>query len=211
MRSWTEDDPKAELMARKRVAIIDAATRAFLLEGYSGSSVNRIADSAGVSIKTLYRHFDDKDDLFVAVIQAACAVSARTADPGWLDKPPLTGLTEAGGEHLRHVLSDDQLALYRVVTHDAQRFPELGRRYQQEVVGGRVALLTRYLGRWPAALRDRIADPYHAIRRYSALLHGDLLETALHGGPRPGPAEIDRHAGEAAADLLALVEAGRLS
>jgi Bacterial regulatory proteins, tetR family len=33
-----------------------------------GSSVNRIAEDAGVSIKTLYRHFDNKDDLFVAVI-----------------------------------------------------------------------------------------------------------------------------------------------
>ena len=104
-----------------------------------------------------------------------------------------------------------QLALYRVVTHDSQRLPQLGRRYQQEVVGGRVALLARCLDRWPAALRDRIGDPSRAIRRYSALLHSDLLETALHGGPRPGPAEIDRHAGEAAADLLALVESGRLS
>jgi AcrR family transcriptional regulator len=25
-----------------------------------------------VSIKTLYRHFDNKEDLFVAVIQTAC-------------------------------------------------------------------------------------------------------------------------------------------
>jgi tetracycline repressor-like protein len=35
---------------------------AFLEDGYAGSSVNRIAGGAGVSIKTLYRHFDDKGD-----------------------------------------------------------------------------------------------------------------------------------------------------
>src|ERR1700754_2283655 len=136
MRTWTADDPKATLMARKREAIVAAALDAFLEEGYAGSSVNRIAAGAGVSIKTLYRHFDDKDDLFIAVIQAACTTSPRTDDPAWFDRPPPAGLAEAGGEHLRHMLSDDQLALYRVVTRESQRFPELGRRYQRDVLGG---------------------------------------------------------------------------
>src|SRR6516165_9354722 len=36
------------------------------------SSVNRLLAPAGVSIKTVYRHFDNKDDLFSAVMQAAC-------------------------------------------------------------------------------------------------------------------------------------------
>lgn len=38
---------------------------------------------------------------------------------------------EAGREYLRHLLSEEQLALYRVVTRDADRFPELGRQYQK--------------------------------------------------------------------------------
>jgi len=93
-----------------------------LEDGFAGSSVNRIAENAGVSIKTLYRHFDNKDDLFVAVIQTACKANQGAEEPPWLDLPPLQGLTQAGSEHLAFVLSAEQIALYRVVTGEAQRF-----------------------------------------------------------------------------------------
>ncbi|WP_052489337.1 TetR/AcrR family transcriptional regulator [Streptomyces sp. 150FB] len=210
MRTWAENDPKARLMARKREAIINAALAAFLEEGYGGSSVNRIAASAGVSITTLYRHFDSKDDLFVAVIQEACETSAQTSDPLWLNLPPLEGLTEAGCELLQHILSDQQLALFRVVARDAQRFPELGRRYQQEILGERIALFTRHLSHWPAKLRSKVSDPTRAAHVFSALLQWEIVDTALLGGPAPDPAAIRIRSQEAANDLVALAEAGRL-
>ncbi|MFD4545922.1 TetR/AcrR family transcriptional regulator [Streptomyces sp. NPDC058466] len=210
MRTWAENDPKARLMARKREAIINAALAAFLEEGYGGSSVNRIAASAGVSITTLYRHFDSKDDLFVAVIQEACDTSAQSADPEWLGLPPLEGLTEAGCELLQHILSEQQLALFRVVARDAQRFPELGRRYQQEILGNRIDLFTRHLSHWPADLRAKVGDPTRAAHLFSALLQAEVVDTALLGGPVPSPAAIRTRAQEAASDLLALAEAGRL-
>ena len=71
-KTWSADNPKAALMARKRAVIVDAALKAFLEAGYAEASVNRIAAAAGVSIKTLYRHYDSKDDLFSAVMEAAC-------------------------------------------------------------------------------------------------------------------------------------------
>jgi AcrR family transcriptional regulator len=60
VKTWSDDNPKAALMSRKRTMIVDAALRAFLENGYAESSVNRIAEEAGVSIKTLYRHFESK-------------------------------------------------------------------------------------------------------------------------------------------------------
>jgi AcrR family transcriptional regulator len=210
VRTWAENDPKARLMARKREAIINAALAAFLEEGYGGSSVNRIAASAGVSITTLYRHFESKDDLFVAVIQEACDTSARAADPDWLKLPPVEGLTEAGCELLQHILSEQQLALFTVVARDAQRFPELGRRYQQEIIGDRIALFTRHLSHWPTELRARISDPTRAAHIFSALLQAEIVDTALLGGPVPDTAAIRIRSHQAANDLLALAEAGRL-
>jgi len=83
--------------------------------------VNRIAEEAGVSIKTFYRYFETKDELFSAVMQAACSPhdesgveggeDAQAAEPSWYSKPPNVGLALAGEEYLRHVLSEDQLAL----------------------------------------------------------------------------------------------------
>ncbi|MET7394136.1 TetR/AcrR family transcriptional regulator [Dactylosporangium sp. NPDC005572] len=210
MRTWAATDPKAGLMTRKRDAIVVAALEAFLREGYSGSSVNRIAAGAGVSIATLYRHFDSKDDLFIAVIRKACSTPDREADPDWLRMPPLQGLTRAGSDLLRNILSEQQLALFRVVTLEAHRFPELGRRYQQEIIGERVVLFTRHLASWPAALRVKIKNPTRAAHVFSALVQADLVETALLGGPIPDPLVIQKRARQAASDLLALAESGRL-
>ncbi len=128
--------------------------KAFLDAGYAEASVNRIAADAGVSIKTLYRHFESKADLFSTVMQAACETpldpSAPTHDttPAWYDLPPDRALPMAGEEYLRHILSRNQLALYRVVARDADRFPELGRRYQEQTNGSRDARFARYLELW---------------------------------------------------------------
>jgi TetR/AcrR family transcriptional repressor of mexJK operon len=210
MRTWTADNPKAALMARKRDVILKAALAAFLEDGYAGSSVNRIAEDAGVSIKTLYRHFENKDDLFVAVIHDACTAHYGAEEPPWLQLPPLEGLTQAGREHLSFVLSAEQVALYRVVTREAQRFPELGQRYQSEVVEDRLAHLIRYFDRWPKSLRAKIKDPLRAAQTFGVLLQGDLLETALLAGRIPGQKELRTRAQEAAAGLLTLIKAGLL-
>jgi hypothetical protein len=62
----------------------------------------------------------------------------------------------AGSEHLPFVLSAEHVALYRVVTLEAQRFPELGRRCQSGVVGARISQLTRT----PTAGRRRSAPTF---------------------------------------------------
>ncbi|HVJ55304.1 MAG TPA: TetR/AcrR family transcriptional regulator [Aliidongia sp.] len=209
VRVWQEDDPKAALMAGKRKLIVEAALRSFLDEGYAESSVNRIAAEAGVSIKTLYRHFDSKDDLFSAVMEAACADgAAETSDePAWLAEPPPTGLALAGEDYLRHALSVDQLALYRVVMQDAHRFPELGRRYRDEIVGRRAALFARYLDRWLPSTGWKVADWEAAGAVFEGLLKAGLFDELLQGGPQPDEAEIIRRAGDAAARLQTLFEA----
>jgi AcrR family transcriptional regulator len=110
LKIWKEDDPKASLMERKRALIVQAAREAFLTGGYADSSMDSIAKSAGVSIKTVYRHFENKDDLFIAVMQAACSVESKDKPRDWPTKVPRVGLPLAAIEYLRHALSAEQLA-----------------------------------------------------------------------------------------------------
>ena len=55
----------------KRTAIMDAATTAFLRNGYKGTSMDEIAALARVSKQTVYKHFADKASLFSAIVNAA--------------------------------------------------------------------------------------------------------------------------------------------
>jgi len=222
LRRWSSSNPKASLMARKRFAIVRAARQAFLEGGYAQTSMDRIAKAAGVGIKTVYRHFEDKDDLFSAVMQAACNpaafdhVSGRWKEPKneaerpWFAKPPHSALVAAGIEYLHHVLSDEQLALYRVVIRDAHRFPELGRRYQAQVIERAHDVFVHYLARWIPVEKWKISNERAAAQVFTALLRAGIFENALYGRDRVSEGEITNRARGAAARMLILLHGGGL-
>jgi AcrR family transcriptional regulator len=213
-KTWSADNPKAALMARKRAVIVDAALKAFLEAGYAEASVNHIAAAAGVSIKTLYRHYESKDELFSAVMQAACGKSPGDSDeqdeppPNWYALPPAEALPQAGAEYLRHVLSPDQLALYRVVARDAHRFPELGRRYQEAATGTRDAIFAGYLDLW-ADREGWIVRDKQTAQMFAGLLKAGIFDEALLGLSRPSNDEIVGQAQAAAQNMLLLLHADR--
>lgn len=217
VKTWTPENPKAALMERKRAVIVGAALQAFLESGYAGASVNAIAAAAGVSIKTLYRHFESKDELFSAVMHAACerlpgAESSRVPEqpPPWYAAPPARALPLAGEDYLRHVLSEGQLALYRVVIRDAHRFPELGRRYREETTGTRDALFVGYLERWAKRTGWKVRDKRAAAQVFAGLLKARIFDEALLGSQPPSDAEIAEQARNAARRMLELLGNGQV-
>lgn len=58
---------RAEMQAQTQVDLIAAAARVFAERGYSGASVEEIAEEAGYSHGAVYSNFESKDDLFLAV------------------------------------------------------------------------------------------------------------------------------------------------
>ena len=55
---------REEKSERSRRLVLDAALRLFSKQGFRGTSVRDIADSAGVSTGNLYHHFPDKEAIF---------------------------------------------------------------------------------------------------------------------------------------------------
>lgn len=53
----------------RREQILDVAIDVFGRSGYFGSSMNDIADAAGVTKPVLYQHFDSKSDLYSALLE----------------------------------------------------------------------------------------------------------------------------------------------
>jgi AcrR family transcriptional regulator len=222
VKHWSSDNPKASLMTRKRSAIVHAAQKLFLEGGYAKTSMDSIAEAAGVGIKTVYRHFENKDDLFSAVMQAACNPSAfdelsgeeqeKTVEleESWFSKPPRLALVRAGIEYLQHALSEKQLALYRVVTQEAHLFPELGKHYREQVTERRNDVFVRYLDRWSSIEKWKIKDKHGAANTFSGLLHAGIFEDALHGLCKADESDIATHARLAAAQMLSLLNSRTL-
>ncbi len=207
MKTWTENDPKAKLMARKRELLVNAARTAFLSSGYAESSVNRIAQEAGVSIKTLYRHFESKDELFGAVIAGLCVYPEDlAAGLPWSEQPPEMAFETMGLEYLKLILAPDDVALYRVIIQDSARFPQLSECYRTKALRPRQEVFAAYLDRWSARREWRIRDASRAVSTFFALLRRDLLDAVLLGGPMPTDADVGRHVAFAASDMLTLIE-----
>ncbi len=62
----------------KRARILQAAKAIFLKSGYHGTSMNQIAQEAGVTKLTVYNHFQDKANLFICAITETCEETLGT-------------------------------------------------------------------------------------------------------------------------------------
>jgi AcrR family transcriptional regulator len=116
---------------RKRLQIRQAAVAAFLRTGYVGTSMDDVAAAAKVSKQTVYKHFGSKEELFVAIIEATVGdvmdevferVGSSQDRHGSLEAELLT----TGRRLLVLVMQPELLALRRLMTGEASRFPQLG-------------------------------------------------------------------------------------
>lgn len=55
--------------AQRRAQLLRTALDEFGAKGYHGTSMNDIAEAAGVTKPVLYQHFESKDELFLAVMR----------------------------------------------------------------------------------------------------------------------------------------------
>lgn len=52
----------------KRERIIEVATKEFAMNGFENANMNRIAKKADVSVGSLYKYFENKQDLFLTIV-----------------------------------------------------------------------------------------------------------------------------------------------
>ncbi len=178
------------MVAEKHRLIVKAARENFLRDGFAGASMDAIAQSAGVSVKTIYGHFANKDELFRKVIVEACTHHLLSRELpsheelgklfGWYRKATQSGLFEAGQSYLDYLLSAEQLALYRVVTRDAHRFPEVGRQYQKNLARRRTDILAAYMRNIVRLRSFADRNPEQDAVIYEALLRSGIYEEVLH-------------------------------
>ncbi len=85
---------RQEQAAATRRAIVEAALTTFLEEGYAGTTMQKIAASAGVVVETIYRSFDGKAGLFRAAVEAAIAGGARRAERPVEERPAVRAVID---------------------------------------------------------------------------------------------------------------------
>ncbi|APG45580.1 TetR/AcrR family transcriptional regulator [Phaeobacter porticola] len=161
---------------RKYDQVLQGARDVFMANGFEGASVDDIARQAGVSKATLYSYFPDKRLLFMEVARHGCAHQADTAvaiTSGCCD--PATVLREAGHHVLSVILSEFGVKMFRICVAEADRFPDLGRRFYESGPATIRAQLSEYLTGAVARGELRIKDINLAADQFAELCRADMF------------------------------------
>jgi TetR/AcrR family transcriptional repressor of mexJK operon len=194
---------------RKRRAIIDAATAAFLSHGYRGTSMDAVAAAAGVSKQTVYQHFGDKQRLFRELIAATVRTASdpvydevhRLADSGRLD----SDLRDLARRLLRLVLRPTMMRLRRLVIAEVRQFPDLGRVFYDLGPGRTIAALAETFAELTRQGRLHAPDATLAATQFNWLVMSAPLNQAMLLGQddTPTTGEINRWADSGVRTFLA--------
>ena len=185
--------------ARKRAAILEAATEAFLSHGYLGTSMDEVAAGAGVSKQTVYKHFSDKRNLFAEMVASVVDESRDPVEAGLATIQPsddvAADLRRLAHRQLDSILEPRLLALRRLVIAEAERFPELGSTFYERGFGRSSARVAEALARLSDSGGLRVDDPELAAAHLSWLTLSAPVNRAMVLGPPgiPSHAEIDRY------------------
>ena len=159
-----------KLTERKREDIIQAAKDQFRANGFSATSMDRIAETAKVSKRTVYNHFESKEALFKAIAQDLCNTFAQVSEHPYEPGVPLKIQLEAiAKQQMEMYCSDRFLRLFKMITSETLASPSLSKSviegFQKENIG-----LMKWL---TAAIHDgklQIEDPVFAGKQFHALL-----------------------------------------
>lgn len=113
--------------------------------GFDGASMGEIARAAGVSKGTLYVYFADKSRLFEAIVEEETLEQGKLAFNFAPDRDVATTLQEFGQAYIQLLCRPGGGSAIRTVMAIAERMPEVGRRYYENVLEKTIDRLAAYL------------------------------------------------------------------
>ena len=181
---------------QKHEAILRAAADEFEENGFQSTSMDRIAERAGVSKRTVYNHFSSKDELFKAISKRLLErAHLVTVYPFSHEETLERQLREIGHRELELLCSEDFIKLSRVMLAECIRSPEMARDIFAEIREGESGI-ARWIREAADAGRLGINDPVMAADQFTALIKAFVFWPQLVADA-PAPSEL---AGRAVVD-----------
>jgi AcrR family transcriptional regulator len=175
--------PRRGTEVARTTALINAATRVFLREGYGLASIDKVAAEAGVSTRTIYERYKNKADLLGAVISRLVdrmSTVLATADLNRLE--PRAALSVIAETITGRARDPDAAALFRIVATESHRFPELAAKMRENNKQCVDNVVANYLRAQVTRGELALADPDRAATLFLQMICSELHESLLFGG-----------------------------
>ncbi len=174
--------------SEKVEAILQGAMQEFLTHGFAGTTMDKVTAAAGVSKTTVYSYFQDKEKLFIALIERLITnhgVALTQQNPEFFQGKPTEVLTGFANNLLNKFCKDisskpEFLDLIRLMIAESGRFPTLAQYMVRCVDKNVVQVIANYLCSHP---KLQIVDPEATTRVFlGALVHYTMIEYMLQSG-----------------------------
>ena len=170
--------------------IIDAASDVFFHEGFSGASMDRIVEAAGVSKRTLYNYYKSKEDIFIDVIQKQLGSIYINFEPGRLESMSLREQLQQLATHILEIANaPETLALFRIMAAETRRFPTLARHFLEESLENVISGIAEIFEREGDKAGLHIEDSHAAAELFLDLVNGSAYHRVVFGAVPP----LDEH------------------
>jgi AcrR family transcriptional regulator len=183
-RSGASDGYLASGWQRKHDAIAAAALVLFARDGYERTSVDAIAAEAGVSKRTVYSHYGDKENLFLQVLRETYDTMLQRvsdiADRNLRDVEAVRpALTTCVREIVRTITrAPERATLVRLLISEAPHFPAILDLWLKRGIG---PVIAEPLAKLAAAGLIDTDDPAQAAEHLSALTLGQVNNKSMMG------------------------------
>lgn len=177
--------PSRAEAVRRDERLLDIAATLFMERGFEGTSIDAIAEVAGVSKPTVYARYRDKRDLFAAVLRdrirrwlAPLSTAAEAAEVK--PKEIATALHDVSRDVLALALTPECTALRRILAAQAIQFPDLAKLAHEEGWQRSVRAVEVLLREFKARGQLEVKDPAIAADLFLNLVLGTSERMALY-------------------------------
>lgn len=110
----------------KREAILQAATKVFMEQGFKATSVDVVAQEAGVSKKTLYHHFGNKEGLFRIMLEVHWMALFQRQTVLFAEELSVKdNLLQFADAFFNFLYDPNTVNLFRILIAESRHFPDL--------------------------------------------------------------------------------------
>ena len=166
----------------KRHSILEAAKSLFLSKGFASTSMDAVANLAGVSKLTVYSHFTDRETVFTAAVVAKCEEQLPVM---YFELPPdmpvdTVLLNIARGFH-RLINSEESVNLHRLMMTTGNQDVKLSQIFFEAGPMRMLQGMERLLSKIDQSGALSIDKPFKAAEHFFCLLKGTANFCLLYG------------------------------
>lgn len=173
-----------QLNIEKSKAILNAAIQEFYTKGYEGSSMDTISKEANVSKATVYNHFKNKEELFLAIVKILTDEFEKDFEYSFDEKKTIKRqLTEIAQKEMDFLNKEKNIQLIQIITIVMIQKNDIGLKILKENKKDRMSIVEDWFNKAKELNLLEFDDTTFVSKQFIGLIKTFAFYPQLYGAP----------------------------